>query len=196
MKTTDLNLRMDLASALHLAHRGDILAVRSNRRDGEEDYIVTGIDKDWLSPTFTGRLNLLMDEAFASGLVAYDRQLAIRLTASGKAFIVGFYGEIDNPGSKPVFEDLGAYGPNGWTSRETIEMRRDHLLPGNIVHSSHGVRFQIEAVLTSGEVTQIWNGRHGRADHTERYDSVLTIAVEVQSLYPQQRKTLATSSQL
>lgn len=196
MNTNDPYLRMDLAAALHLAHHGHILAVRPQRPDATQDYAVTGPDKNVLRESFTRRLNDLMDTAFADNLVTYDDQDRMVLTDAGKLHVTDFYGRIDGPGPKPVCEPMGAYGSDGWTLRQTVEMRRDELEPGNIVHSSHGIRFQVEAVYTAGAVTQIWNGRHGYASHSERYDSAITIPVECESLYPQQDKKLRDAGRL
>lgn len=84
----------------------------------------------------------------------------------------------------PVFTSQTAYGEDGWTGNATVEVRRAWLVPGNIVHSSHGIRGQIARVSHAGEATQIWSA-HDK--HSERYDSDTVIKVETSSLLPGQR---------
>lgn len=86
----------------------------------------------------------------------------------------------------PTFTPQGALGEQGWTQNPTVAVPRAALVAGNIVHSSKGIRFQIARVHhhRSGQMTQIWSAQ---SEHTERYDSAHTIAVEVASLLPGQR---------
>lgn len=82
-----------------------------------------------------------------------------------------------------TFTNQPAFGDDGWIHNQTVKVRRAWLVPGNIVHSSHGIRFQISRLHRRGEVTQIWSAQNG---HSERYDSKDLIEVEVSSLSPGQ----------
>lgn len=84
----------------------------------------------------------------------------------------------------PVFTYQPAFGDDGWTHNATVKIRRAWLVPGNIVHSSRGIRFQISRLHRTGLVTQIWSGQN---DHSERYDSNGLIEVETASLNPGQQ---------
>lgn len=86
----------------------------------------------------------------------------------------------------PRMSNQGPDGRRGWKRNPVEQVPRALLMPGNIVHSSHGggVRFQIGAVRHEAGKTQLWDAR---SEHTETGESGLPIPVETASLLPGQQ---------
>ena len=99
------------------------------------------------------------------------------LTDTAQQALLGYH--------RPRFAAQGAGGAGGWKRNPVTEVPRAYVVPGNIVHSSHGLRFQVARLHRAGEVTHLF--ADGDSGHSEAYESKLTIPVETASLLPGQR---------